>query len=82
MPKISARKLILCELLRLNFKRKNNIKRRRLWMWQIFMGRHLKGGFPVLSTSSSSSTLLLDILFSHSDASVFVLFNNLLHSAI
>ena len=30
MPKISARKRILCELLRLNFKLKNNIKKKRL----------------------------------------------------
>ena len=26
MPKISARKLILCELIHLNFKRKNNVR--------------------------------------------------------
>ena len=42
MPKISARKLILCELLRLNFKCKNNIKSKRLWLWEIFVERHLK----------------------------------------
>ena len=41
-------KLILCELLRLNFKHKNNIKRKRLWVWQIFMDRYSKGKFHVL----------------------------------
>ena len=48
MPKISARKLINCKLLCLNFKRKNNTKRKGLWMWQIFMERHSEGGFHVL----------------------------------
>ena len=48
MPKISARKLILCELLRLNFKLKNNIKRKRLWVWLIFIDRYSKGKFHVL----------------------------------
>ena len=48
MTEISARKLILCELLRLNFKHKTNIKRGRLWVWQIFMDRHSKGGFHIL----------------------------------
>ena len=33
MPKTSARKMIL----HLNFKRKNNIKRKRLKVWQIFI---------------------------------------------
>ena len=48
MAKISARKLILCELLRLYFKRKNNnIKKKRFWVRQIFMERHSKGEFHV-----------------------------------
>ena len=58
-------------------------------MWQIFMERHLKGEFHVLNKELK----LFDHEFffkhtsarhflSHSDASVFVLFNNLLHSAI
>ena len=42
MSKISVRKLILRQLLHLNFKCKNNIKRKRIWVWQIFMERHLK----------------------------------------
>ena len=89
MPKISARKLILCELLRLNFKRKNSIKRKRLWVWQIFMSRHSKGEFHV----SVKELKLFDHKFffrhiatRHFDFSqrcftVFVLFQNLLHSA-
>ena len=48
MPKISARKRILCELLRLNFKLKNNIKKKRLWVQDIFMDRHSKGEFHPL----------------------------------
>ena len=49
MAKISARKLILCESIRLHFKRKNNnIKRKRFWVRQIFMERHSKGEFHVL----------------------------------
>ena len=35
MAKISARKPILCELLRLHFKCKNNnVKRKRFWVWK------------------------------------------------
>ena len=48
MSKLSIRKPILCELLCLNFKRKNNIKRKRLWVWQISTERHSKGEFHVL----------------------------------
>ena len=48
MPKMSTRKLILCELVNLNFKRKNNIRRKRLWEWKIFMERHSKEEFHVL----------------------------------
>ena len=49
MVKISARKLILCELRRLYFIRKNdNIKRKRLRLQQIFLERHSKGEFHVL----------------------------------
>ena len=51
--KISAGKLILCELFRLHFKRKNsNNKRKRFWVRQIFMERHSKGEFHVLRISS------------------------------
>ena len=50
--KISAGKLILCELLRLHFKRKNSNKRKRFWVRQIFMERHSKGEFHVLRISS------------------------------
>ena len=49
MAKISARKLIFCKLLRLRFKCKNNnIKEKRFWLSQTFMGRHSKGEFHVL----------------------------------
>ena len=49
MAKISARKLIFCKLLRLRFKCKNNnIKEKRFWLPQTFMGRHSKGQFHVL----------------------------------
>ena len=48
MPKISTRKLILCELLSLNFKPKNTIKRKRSWVSNIFMERHSKGEFHIL----------------------------------
>ena len=76
MPKISARKLILCELLHLNFKRKNNVRgkgyRCGKFLWkdtrkESFMFWLRNGNY--LITSSSSSTLLLDILIFHSDAS-------------
>ena len=90
MPKISARKLIPWELLRLNFKRKNNINRKRLWVWQIFMERHLKGEFHVLVKElklfdhefffNHIATRHFD--FSQRCFTVFVLFNTLLHSAI
>ena len=41
MVNISARKLILRELLRLHFKRKNNhIKSKRFWVGRIFMEGH------------------------------------------
>ena len=77
MPKISARNLIPWELLRWDFKRKNNINKKRLWVWQIFMERHLKGEFHVLvkelklfDHEFSSTTLLLDILTFRSDVSV------------
>ena len=90
---ISTRKLILYELLPLNFKHKNTIKRKVLWVWPSWCGKFLwtdtrKESFmfclrdwTYLITSFSSSTLLLDILIFHSD-DVFVLFNNLLHSTI
>ena len=43
MAKISERKVIPCELLRLHFKRKNNnIKRKRLWAWKIFIEKNRK----------------------------------------
>ena len=49
MAKISARKLILCQLLCLHFKHKNNnIKRKTFWVQEIFMERHSKGEFHVL----------------------------------
>ena len=90
MPKFSARKLILCELICLNFKPKNNIKRKRLWVWQIFMERHSKGEFHVLVKElklfdhefffKHTTTRYFD--FSQRCFTVFVLFNNLLHSAI
>lgn len=49
MAKISARKLILCVLLRLHFRRKNNdTTRKRFWARQICMERHLKREFRVL----------------------------------
>ena len=76
MPKISARKLILCELLHLNFKRKNNVRgkgyRCGKFLWkdtrkESFMFWLRNGNY--LITSSSSSTLLLDILIFRSDAS-------------
>ena len=48
MAKISARKIILGELLRLYFECKNNnIKRKRFLVQQIFMETHLKGKFHV-----------------------------------
>ena len=37
-----AKKLILYELLRLHLKRKNDIKRKRLFVQQIFMVKELK----------------------------------------
>ena len=43
-----SKKIILCGLVCLNFKCKNNIKRKRLWVWQIFIERHSKGEFHVL----------------------------------
>ena len=49
MAKISARKLILCELLRLHFECKsNNIEKKRFWVRHIFMKRHSKRQFHVL----------------------------------
>ena len=76
MANISARKLILCELLHLNFKRKNNIKGKGYWCGKFLWKDTRKESFTFwlrngnyLITSSSSSTLLLDILIFHSDAS-------------
>ena len=43
MAKMSARKLMLCELLRLHFGRKNNnIKKKKFWVRQRFVERHSK----------------------------------------
>ena len=65
-----------CELFCLHFKCKNNKKRKRFWVRQVAMKRHLRWEFHVLikevklfNTSSSSSTLLIDILIFHSDVS-------------
>ena len=88
MPKVPARKLILCELLRLNFKRKNNIKMKRLWVWQFFMERHPKGEFHVLVKELFDHEFFFKHIatghfdFSQQCLTVFALFNNLLHSAI
>ena len=90
MPKIPARKLILCELPCLSFKRKNNIKRKRLRVLYIFMERNSKGEFHALLKELK----LFDheCFFKHIDTrhfdfsqrcfTVFVLFNNFLHSAV
>ena len=46
---ITAWQLILSELYRLHFKRRNNsIERKRFWMRQFFMERHSKGELHVL----------------------------------
>ena len=78
------------ESLRLDFKHKNSIKRKRLWLWQIFMERHSKRKFHVLVKELKlfdHEFFFKHIAIRHFDFSqrcftVFVLFNNLLHSAI
>ena len=90
MPKISAKKLILWELLSLNSEHKNSIKRKRLWVWQIFMDRNSKGEFHVLVKElklfdhefffKHIATRHFD--FSQRCFSVYILLNNLLDSAI
>ena len=42
MAKMSARKLMLCELLRLHFGRNNKIKKKIFWVRQRFVERHSK----------------------------------------
>ena len=63
-----------CELLRLNFKHKNDIKRKRIRAWQILMDRYSKGEFHVFIKELKLFdheffffTLLLDILIFQSD---------------
>ena len=86
MPTISTRKLILCELLSLNFKLKKNIKRKRLWVLKVFMERHSKGEFHILVKElkpfDHEFFFYSTFDFSQRCFTVFVLFNNLLHSAI
>ena len=90
MAKISASKLVLCELLRLHFKRKNNnIERKRFWARQIFIERHSKGEFHVLVKELKlfdHEFFFKHIASRHFDFSqrcwaVFALFFNWLHSA-
>ena len=90
MWKLSTRKPILCELLCLNFKRKNNIKRKRLWVWQISTERHSEGEFHVLV--KALKLFQHEFFFKHIATwhfhfsqwcfTVFVWFNNYLHSAV
>ena len=85
MPKISARRLTL------KFKNRNNIEKGKDYECGKFLWRDTRkeififwlSNWSYLIMSSSSSTLLLDILIFHCDVwqSLF-LYNNLLHSAI
>ena len=83
MPKTSARKIIL----HLNFKRKNNIKRKRLKVWQIFIE---KKQFSVVIKELKlfdhefffKHIATRHFNFSQCCFTVFILFNNLDHSAI
>ena len=90
MSTISARKLILCELLRLNFKHNNNIKKKTLRVSQIFLDRYSKEEFHILVKElkpfdhkfffSHIATRHFD--FSLQCFTVFLLFSNLLHLAM
>ena len=90
MPKISRRKPILFELLYLNLKRKNNIKNKILWVWQVFMGRHSKENFHLLVKELKlfyyefffKQIATRNVDFSQRYFRVFVLLKKLLHSAI
>ena len=82
MQNILARKLILLELLHLNSKHKNNIKRKRLWVWQI-LWKDTQGEFHILV--KELKLFYHEFFFKHIDAqhfdcsqqclTVFVLFN-------
>ena len=83
LPKISARKLILCELLRFNLTAAIILRGKDYGQGKFLWKKIRKESFmfwlrnwSYLIMSSSSSTLLLDILIFHSQTSVFVLFNN------
>ena len=68
MQNILARKLILLELLHLNSKHKNNIKRKRLWVWQI-LWKDTQGEFHILV--KELKLFYHEFFFKHIDAQHF-----------
>ena len=92
MPNVSARKIILCEFFCLHFKRNNDINIKREWFLarQIFMERHSKGEFLVLTEELKifdnefffKRIAAWHFDFSHRCFTVFVAFFNWLYLAI